>query len=85
MPLRIGAHQRVHIQKGRATVVAPTPEDERVVAALAGARPREGIPMDVLITLEAIRQLADQGNLAAKWLYDRERRRLGIDRPTFHT
>lgn len=41
----------------------------------------EGIPVDVLFTLEAIRLQAEQGNETAKWLYWRERERLGIDIP----
>lgn len=41
----------------------------------------EGIPVDVLFTLEAIRLQAEQGNKVAEWLYWRERIRLGIDVP----
>lgn len=41
----------------------------------------EGLPIDVLETLEAIRILAEQGNEVAKVLYDVEREKLGIDRP----
>lgn len=41
----------------------------------------EGLPIDVLETLEAIRLLAEQGNEVAKDLYDTEREKLGIDRP----
>lgn len=41
----------------------------------------EGIPVDVLFTLEAIRLQAEQGNKVAEWLYWAERRRLGIDIP----
>jgi hypothetical protein len=45
----------------------------------------EGIPTDVLFTLEAVRQLAEQGNMVAEQLYWSERVRLGIDVPkTFH-
>lgn len=44
----------------------------------------EGIPVDVLFTLEAIRLQAEQGNRVAEWLYWTERERLGIDvRRTF--
>jgi hypothetical protein len=42
----------------------------------------EGIPADVLATLEAIKLLADQGNRVAQDLYMAERRRLGIDIPS---
>jgi len=30
------------------------------------------------MTLEALRQLAEQGNLAAKWLWEQERIKFGI-------
>ncbi len=82
--LDLTLHQRLHIQKGRSTVRPPTPDEGRAVAAVARetqGRRVEGIPLDVLMTLEAVRQLAEQGNLAAKWLYEQERERLGIDRP----
>lgn len=41
----------------------------------------EGLPIDVLETLEAIRMLAESGNRVAKELYEVERERLGIDVP----
>jgi len=41
----------------------------------------EGIPIDVLETLDAIRMLAEQGNQVAKELYMVEREKLGIDLP----
>ena len=37
-----------------------------------------GLPGDVLLTLESIRLLADQGNRIAEWLYVRECKKLGI-------
>jgi hypothetical protein len=62
----------------------PTEADAGVVlAAASSTRTIEGVPVDVLITLESLRQLAEQGNLAAKWLYEEERVKLGIDRPLF--
>lgn len=78
MGLRISRHARAHIEKGRTTVRPPSPDEQAVVAAIAGHGPVQGIGLDVLITLEAVRQLAEQGNKAAKWLYDEERKRLGL-------
>lgn len=37
-----------------------------------------GLPADVLITLESLLLLAEQGNLVAQWLYGRECARHGI-------
>jgi hypothetical protein len=86
---RFNLRQRARIVQGRRMVQAPTEEQQRMVAAAVGARMNnaraEGIPYDVLMTLEALRQLAEQGNRAAKWLYEQERTRLGIDRPTIST
>lgn len=41
----------------------------------------EGLPIDVLETLDAIRVLADSGNKVAQELYMVEREKLGIDLP----
>jgi hypothetical protein len=41
----------------------------------------QGLPLDVLVTLESLRQLAEAGNIVAGDLYASERRRLGIDVP----
>jgi hypothetical protein len=46
-----------------------------------GRRTAEGLPFDVLMALESIRQLAEQGNVVARTLYEMERERLGLDRP----
>lgn len=78
MGLRISRHARAHIEKGRSTVRPPSPDEQAVVDAIAGHGPIQGVPLDVLITLEAVRQLADQGNKAAKWLYETEKRKLGL-------
>jgi hypothetical protein len=86
---KLNLRQRARILRGRSVPQAPTDADRTAIAAAVSARmgptgQAEGIPFDVLMTLEALRQLADQGNLAAKMIYDSERIRLGIDRPTFH-
>lgn len=61
------------------------PPGEAAIASFAELAHRrktiEGLPVDVLFTLEAIRLLADQGNEMAKRLYWSERVRLGIDTP----
>lgn len=54
----------------RAPGVAPIP---------LNVRGSEGIPVDVMFALEAVRMQAEQGNLFAKWLYEREAAALGID------
>jgi hypothetical protein len=79
----LGLRHRARVVQGRGMVQAPTETERRMVAAVAGAAKVEGIPMDVLMTLEAIRQLAEQGNRVAARLYEEERRKLGIDRPIF--
>lgn len=37
-----------------------------------------GVPGDILLTLESLRLLADQGNRIAAWLWEREVKRLGL-------
>lgn len=82
---RLNLRQRARVVRGRGMVQAPTEEQARVIRAAMAAGKAEGIPFDVLMTLEAIRQLAEQGNLAAKVLYEEERKKLGIDKPIFST
>jgi hypothetical protein len=65
-------------------IVQPPPSAAAVErhADIARQRKRiEGLPIDVLEALEALRLLAEQGNLVARELYSIERERLGIDRP----
>lgn len=86
---RLNPRHVARVLRGRAVPQAPTEADRLAIQAAVAARgtsrsQSEGIPFDVLMTLEALRQLAEQGNLAAKMIYDSERARLGIDRPTFH-
>lgn len=84
----LNVRQRARIVQGRAMVQKPTEADRAIVEANARAMTAtgskatiQGIPIDVLMTLESLRQLADQGNRAAKWIYEEERRKLGIDLP----
>lgn len=65
-------------------IVQPPPTMSAIEAHQDLARQRktiEGLPIDVLETLEAIRLLAEQGNQVAKELYEVEREKLGIDKP----
>jgi len=57
--------------------------DVKITKAEAAKR-YGGLPFDVILTLEALRQLAEQGNRLAAAVYSSERIRLGIDRPTYH-
>lgn len=74
--------QRLRVVRGRTMIQPPGPDDRQTVLANARDMTRTGtgtgIPSDVLMTLEALRHLAEQGNIAAGWLYERERERLGI-------
>lgn len=42
----------------------------------------EGLPIDVLVTLEALSLMAEKGNTLAGYILMEERERLGIDRKT---
>lgn len=79
MPLELTKRDAKRLTLNRRMLQPPGPSD---VAPPFAAMSMEGIPGDVLFTLEALRQLAEQGNQVAQMLYDRERDRLGIDRPT---
>lgn len=74
--------QRAQIVQGRNLIQPPGPDDAKAVAfnmrMMGRTGTGTGIPADVLFALEALRQLAEQGNLAAKWLYEEERRKFGI-------
>ncbi len=43
-----------------------------------------GLPFDVLLCLESLHLLAEQGNKVAEALYERERERFGLARPRIH-
>ena len=78
--------QRAMVVQGRNMIQPPGPDDAKAIAAnmramSATGRGTGGVPPDVLMTLEALRQLAEQGNLAAKWLYEEERAKFGISTP----
>lgn len=83
--LRLTPHQLAHLQT---RIMVQPPKDgeppESIDAITERSRRVTGIPADVLFTLEAIHLLAEQGNAAAKALYEQERLRLGIDRPAYH-
>lgn len=66
---RLMESRGVQMIQPRPAGVAPIPLD---------IRGRQGVPMDVMFALEAIRQQAEQGNLFAAWMYDQECKKLGI-------
>lgn len=77
MPLNFTEQQR-RMLSTRLMVQAPKGIP---VAELAHQRRSiEGLPTDVLMTLEALLVLAEQGNEIAQNLLTTERKRLGIDR-----
>lgn len=81
-PYRFSEQQRKALSTTMMLQKPPTEADfEAFQEILRRRKTIEGIPTDVLFTLEAIRQLAEQGNEVAKQLYWAERVRLGIDVP----
>lgn len=79
-PLRLSKRDALRLTGNRTLLQSPPAGVPLPDIAAMGA---EGIPGDVLFLLENLRQLADQGNLVARQLYERERRRWGIgDRTT---
>lgn len=84
MPLKLTEHARLHIAS-RLMLQAPTTATPAQLAEFRRFLDQKfnGIPGDVLITLDAIRLLADQGNLVARDLFDSEVERLGMTRATF--
>lgn len=82
MPLHFTEEERRALS--RRLLVQPPPSEDAVRAHQEIQRQLgriEGLPIDVLETLEAIRLLAEQGNKVAEELYMSERERLGIDLP----
>lgn len=67
----------------RIQVAVPTGPDD--LADIDRRKRIEGLPVDVLITLEGLAMLAERGNLLAAELLVEERRKLGIDRRTYST
>lgn len=78
-PLTLSDRQRRLMESRGRTIVQPRPYD--VPPFILDLRNREGVPQDTVFALEAIRHLAEQGNNFAKFIYEYERSRLGIDRP----
>lgn len=81
-PFRLTEAQRKRLSD---TLMLQKPPDEQSMATFAELVRRQkrlsSLPIDVLFTLEALRLLADQGNIVAQELYWSERVRLGIDIP----
>lgn len=84
MPLHLTPEQRRALST-RVMLQAPgadtTPEMRTMTARLVEQR-LNGIPGDILFTLDALRLLADQGNQTAGAVLDYEINRLGLTRPT---
>ena len=78
MPLKLTKRDAKRLTRNR-RILQPPAEGESL-GPLPWRRV-EGIPLDVLLTLEALRQLGEQGNRIAAGIYEHERDRLGIDRP----
>lgn len=57
------------------------PEKERVKMAAELDRRVKGLPPGAFMALDALRLLADQGNVTAAFLFDRECEALGLTRP----
>lgn len=82
MPFHFTPAQRAALST-RLIVQPPTTQAqvERHADIARQRRRIEGLPIDVLEALEALRLLAEQGNKVAEMLYMDEREKLGIDRP----
>lgn len=83
MPLTLPEHARLHIAN-RLMLQQPVDQTPEQLAEYGRflARKFNDIPGDVLITLDALRLLADQGNRVARDLFDDEVERLGLTRAT---
>jgi hypothetical protein len=82
MPFHFTPEQREALSKR--LLVQPPPSMEAVAAHAYIAkqlRTIENIPIDVLECLEALRLLADDGNIAAQEIYMAEREKFGIAAP----
>lgn len=81
MPLELTKRDAKRLTRNRRLLQPPAP-GQPLLSTLNWRRV-EGIPLDVLLTLESLRQLGEQGNEIAARIYELERDRLGIDRPKF--
>lgn len=79
--LTLTPHQRMHLAN-RVMLQGPKNLSEAQLAEWRRDLEKkfDGIPGDVLFTLDAIRLLAEQGNTYAVWLFDYESERLGFTR-----
>ena len=78
-PLTLSDRQRRLMESRGVQRIQPRPSG--VAPIPLGVGGSEGIPYDVLFALEALRQQAEQGNRFARFMYEYEREKLGIDRP----
>lgn len=79
--LTLTAHQRAHLEN-RVMLQGPKNLSPAEVAAFRAGIHKlfNGIPGDILFTLDSLRLLADQGNAVAADLFDSEVKRLGLTR-----
>lgn len=79
--LTLTPHQKLHLAN-RLMLQGPLDATPAEVAAHRRSIERNlnGIPGDVLFALDALRLLADQGNVVAADLFDREVARMGLGR-----
>lgn len=77
MPLRLTRHQIAHL--ATRLQVQPPPPGVTLDPNPTGRVRGWGVPRDVLLTLESLRVLAEQGNTVAEAFYLRECERFGIE------
>lgn len=84
MPLTLNEGQR-RLLSNKLMLQLPTGIGPRELASVRRDMDRviSGLPGDVFMALDALRLLADQGNVIAADLFDSECRRLGLTRPSF--
>lgn len=84
MPFNFTPEQRAALSNRLMIQPPENAADVREFERMRQRRRIEGLPLDVLLTLESLKLLAEQGNRTAAALYASERIRLGIDRPSWH-
>jgi hypothetical protein len=83
MPLELTEAQRRALST-RLMAKAPADLSPRQIAAVRHDFDRKvrGLPGDVVMALDSLRMLAEQGNIVAADLFDSESAKLGLTRPT---
>jgi hypothetical protein len=85
VPLTLTPHQRLHLQN-RIMLQSPKEASPAEIAAHQRGLERSlnGIPGDVLFALDALRLLADQGNVVARDLFQMEIERMGLTQVRYY-